>query len=66
MKQERSTTTAKGMALVRAIEASRPLDKRICYDPIARALVNPISVFLSKLVIDSGIYDRFLAPGVGQ
>jgi methyltransferase (TIGR00027 family) len=53
------------MALVRAIEASRPPDKRICYDPIARALVNPISVFLSKLVIDSGIYDRFFAPGVG-
>ena len=65
MKQKHSSTTAEGMALVRAIEASRPPDKRICYDPIARALVNPISVFLSKLVIDSGIYDRFFAPGVG-
>jgi methyltransferase (TIGR00027 family) len=65
MKQEQSSTTAEGMALVRAIEASRPPDKRISYDPIARALVNPISVFLSKLVIDSGIYDRFFAPGVG-
>ena len=50
---------------MRAIEASRPPDKRICYDPIARALVNPIMVFVSKLVIDSGIYDRFFAPGVG-
>ena len=65
MKLKQSSTTAEGMALVRAIEASRPPDKRICYDPIARALVNPISVFLSKLVIDSGIYDRFFAPGVG-
>jgi hypothetical protein len=65
MKQKQSSTTAEGMALVRAIEASRPPDKRICYDPIARALVNPISVFLSKLVIDSGIYDRLFAPGVG-
>src|ERR671917_230893 len=64
MKQKQSSTTAEGMALVRAIEASRPPDKRICYDPIARALVNPILVFLSKLVIDSGIYDRFFAPGV--
>src|SRR5829696_7385553 len=65
MKQKQSSTTAEGMALVRAIEASRPPDKRICYDPIARALVNPIWVFLSKLVIDYGIYDRFFAPGVG-
>jgi methyltransferase (TIGR00027 family) len=65
MKQKQSSTTAEGIALVRAIEASRPPDKRICYDPIARALVNPISVFLSKLVIDYGIYDRFFAPGVG-
>src|ERR671911_531215 len=65
MKQKQSSTTAEGMALVRAIEASRPPDKRICYDPIARALANPMSVFLSKLVIDSGIYDRFFAPGVG-
>ena len=65
MKQQQSSTTAEGMALVRAIEASRPEDRRICYDPIARSLVNPISVFLSKLVIDSGIYDRFFAPGAG-
>jgi methyltransferase (TIGR00027 family) len=65
MKQKQSSTTAEGIALVRAIEASRPPDKRICYDPIARTLVNPISLFLSELVIDCGIYDRFFAPGVG-
>src|SRR5215207_5738883 len=65
MKQERSSTTAEGMALVRAIEASRPEGKRICYDPVARALVNGIKVALSKLVIDSGVYDRFFAPGGG-
>jgi methyltransferase (TIGR00027 family) len=53
------------MALVRAIEASRPEGKRICYDPVARALVSGIKVALSKLVIDSGIYDRFFAPGGG-
>src|SRR5918997_2337985 len=65
MEQKQSSTTAEGMALVRAIEASRPPEKRVCYDPIARALVNPILVFLSKLVIDYGIYDRFFAPGMG-
>src|SRR5215204_3821189 len=64
MKQQ-SSTTAEGMALVRAIEASRPEGKRICYDPVARALVNGIKVALSKLVIDSGVYDRFFAPGGG-
>ena len=51
--------------MVRAIEASRPEGKRICYDPVARALVSGIKVALSKLVIDSGIYDRFFAPGGG-
>jgi methyltransferase (TIGR00027 family) len=63
MKQKQSSTTAEGMALVRAIEAQRPEGVRICYDPITRSLVNPISVFLSKLVIDSGIYERIGPPG---
>jgi methyltransferase (TIGR00027 family) len=63
MKRQRSSTTAEGMALVRAIEASRPADRRICYDPIARSLVNPVSFFLSKVTIDSGIYARLVAAG---
>jgi methyltransferase (TIGR00027 family) len=62
MKQQ-SSTTAEGMALVRAIEASRPADRRICYDPIARSLVSGFSYTMSKLVIDSGIYARFFAAG---
>jgi O-methyltransferase involved in polyketide biosynthesis len=63
MNHKQSSRTAEGIALVRAIEAQRPEGVRICYAPIARSLVNPISVFLSKLVIDSGIYPRFFAPG---
>jgi methyltransferase (TIGR00027 family) len=62
MKKKQSSATAEGMALLRAIEAQRPEAVRICYDPIARALVPGISVFLSKLVIDSGLYER-MAPG---
>lgn len=58
MRQQQSSRTAEGMALVRAIEASRPPDARICYDPIARSLVNGFSYTLSKLVIDSGLYAR--------
>lgn len=62
MKQQQPSTTAAGVALVRAIEASRPEDRRICYDPYARAFVAGIAVFLSKLVVDAGIYER-IAPG---
>ena len=65
MKTNRPSTTAEGMAIVRAIESRKPESVRICYDPIARRLVNPVSVFLSKLTFDSGIYDRFFAPGGG-
>jgi len=62
MKKRQSSTTAEGMALLRAIESARPEGVRICYDPYARALVPGISFTLSKLVIDSGIYSRS-APG---
>ncbi|MCL5995504.1 MAG: class I SAM-dependent methyltransferase [Chloroflexi bacterium] len=58
MKQNQSSTTAEGMALVRAIESSRPAGQRICYDPVARSLINGFSYTMSKLVIDSGIYAR--------
>jgi methyltransferase (TIGR00027 family) len=62
VKQKHSSTTAEGMALVRAIESARPEGKRICYDPIARSLVPGFAFTLSKLVIDSGIYGK-IAPG---
>lgn len=63
MKNKQASTTAEGMAVVRAIEAQKPEMERICYDPIARDLVNPMSVFFSKLIINSGLYDRFGAKG---
>src|SRR4029450_4989961 len=62
MKNKQSSTTAEGMALVRAIEASRPEGKRICSHPLAPSLVNGFKFTMSKLVIDSGLYGRF-APG---
>jgi O-methyltransferase involved in polyketide biosynthesis len=34
MTKKRSSRTAEGMALLRAIEASKPEAERICYDPI--------------------------------
>ncbi|HMM19870.1 MAG TPA: class I SAM-dependent methyltransferase [Selenomonadales bacterium] len=62
MKRDQSSATAEGMALLRAIEASKPAGKRICYDPIARSLIPAIKFILGKLTVDSGLYGRF-APG---
>jgi methyltransferase (TIGR00027 family) len=57
-----ASTTAEGMAIVRAIEASRPENVRICYDPVARALVPAFKYHASKWFIDAGLYGR-MAPG---
>src|SRR5581483_11104623 len=55
--------TAAGVAMLRAIEAERPEGERICYDPYARAMANKgIGSFLSKPIIQSGLYDR-ISPG---
>lgn len=62
MSKPRASSTAEGMALLRAIESQKPEDLRICYDPIARSLVNGFSFTMSKLVINSGLYER-MAPG---
>jgi methyltransferase (TIGR00027 family) len=64
MKEKHSSTTAEGMALIRAIESTRPEGVRICHDPYARTLVPNVSFTLSKLVIDSGIYDRMFKGGI--
>lgn len=55
--------TAAGVAMLRSIEAERPEGERICYDPYARAMANKgIGSYLSKLIIQSGLYDR-MSPG---
>ena len=40
MKQNRSSLTASGIAIVRAIESEKPAGERVCYDPYARRFVN--------------------------
>ena len=63
MKNNQSSQSAAGVALLRAIESQKPAGERICYDPFARALIpGGISFTLSKWVIESGLYDR-MAPG---
>src|SRR5262245_38222743 len=58
MKNKQSSTTAEGMALVRAIESQKPEDERLFYDPFARSLVNGFKFTMSKFFIDSGLYAR--------
>jgi methyltransferase (TIGR00027 family) len=62
MKAERSSQSAMGVAVMRAIEATRPAAVRICDDPLARALSPTGLYLLTKAFIDSGLYAR-MAPG---
>jgi methyltransferase (TIGR00027 family) len=60
MKREQSSITAQGIAAVRAVESSKPPEERICYDPLARQLVNPVFFLLAKLFAG---YGEWRAPG---
>lgn len=64
MKRDRASTTAEGMAIVRAIEATRPPARRLLDDPVSAGLVHPAQVAMSRLVIDSGLYAHFFGVGV--
>jgi methyltransferase (TIGR00027 family) len=58
MKKGKSSKTAEGIALIRAIEASKPKAQRISYDPFARSFVHPLSYFISKWIVSTGIYEK--------
>jgi methyltransferase (TIGR00027 family) len=61
MKTRQTSITAQGIAFVRALESSKPEGERICYDPLARRLINPAFYWLSKLL--AGYAER-KGPGV--
>lgn len=58
--KNQSSVTAQGIAAIRAVESSKPPDRRVCFDPLARRLVNPVYYLLVKLF--AGYGDR-KAPG---
>lgn len=60
MKRKRSSITAQGIAAIRAVESSKPPEVRICYDPLARQLVDPLFFLLTKLFAG---YGAWRAPG---
>ena len=57
-------STARGVALVRAIETARPDARRIIADPYARAFVNPLTVAATGLMMRSGVLDLLLPAGM--
>ncbi|MGC9396604.1 MAG: class I SAM-dependent methyltransferase [Anaerolineae bacterium] len=61
MKKKKASVTAQGIAFVRALESSKPEGERICYDPLARQLINPAFYWFCKLFSN---YEERKAPGV--
>lgn len=64
MKENRSSITAEGIAIMRGIESLKPPGERICYDPYARQFANPPLWYLTKFLVDTG-YTEMTGPGVG-
>lgn len=61
MKKTQTSTTAQGIAFIRAFETSKPPDVRICNDPYARQFINPFFYLLGRLFAS---YSERVAPGV--
>jgi methyltransferase (TIGR00027 family) len=62
-KKQKTSASAAGVAMMRAIEMLKPEGVRICDDPYAQALIQPgFTYALLKWMINSGLYDR-MAPG---
>jgi methyltransferase (TIGR00027 family) len=63
MRKRQASTTAIGIAIVRAIESERPEGERICHDPYARQLVNGALFHLVRFFERLGYGER-RGPGV--
>jgi len=63
VRKNRSSLTAAGIALARAVESEKPSDERICYDPYARQFVPGWMYLLFGFFIKSG-YAELRGPGV--
>ena len=63
MKKNRASSTALGIASMRAFESDRAEGERVCYDPFARAFVPDILYWLGKFFIATGYAER-RGPGV--
>jgi methyltransferase (TIGR00027 family) len=65
MKRNRSSVTAAGIAVVRAVESEKPAGERICFDPYARRFVGAGLYYVTKLFTALG-YANWRGPGVWE
>jgi methyltransferase (TIGR00027 family) len=65
MKKNRSSLTAAGIAIVRAIESEKPAAERVCYDPYARRFVSAGLFHFVKFFAVLG-YADWRGPGVWE
>ncbi|MGE5225190.1 MAG: SAM-dependent methyltransferase [Omnitrophica WOR_2 bacterium] len=63
MRKNQASITAEGIALIRAHESAKPVEDRVCYDPLARQFISPIFYALGFLFIP---YGRRRSPGVEE
>jgi methyltransferase (TIGR00027 family) len=63
VRKNRSSLTAAGIAIARAVESEKPADERICYDSYARQFVPGWMYLLFGFFIKSG-YAEMRGPGV--
>jgi methyltransferase (TIGR00027 family) len=61
MKKTQASMTAQGIAIARVLESSKPAEERICYDPLARQLIDPFYYLLGLLFAG---YGERKGPGV--
>lgn len=64
MKKDRTSLTAIGIAVMRAVESERPPDERLLFDPYARQFVPAWMFHVLSFFIRSG-YTDWRGPGVG-
>lgn len=64
MSKKQQTGTARGVALVRALEMLRPAAGRLTEDPYARSFVSPVGLLLVRAIIATGLYARLGIEGM--
>lgn len=64
MSKRQQTGTARGVALVRALEMQRPAAERVTTDPYAKSFVSPMAIPLVRAVIATGLYARLGIEGM--
>jgi len=65
MKRNRSSLTAAGIAIVRAVESEKPAAERICFDPYARRFAGVGLYYVMKIFTALG-YADWRGPGVWE